>query len=131
MKIHQFNPEVYPVRLWVTITYNIRELSENFGLFPEGEIKWGDIWGKKATTAWVYKKDDKKLGVLIVFYKREHCNMENVAHEAAHAASFIWEYLGEVEMLGEEANAYLMGWIAKCCEIVKNYKNGQTNNVIN
>lgn len=38
-----------------------------------------------------------------------------IAHESTHAARLIWEHMGE-GCTGVEADAYLVGWIASCCD---------------
>jgi hypothetical protein len=117
--IHQFNPEIYPYKVWVAITNDIEELSRNFANDRDEEIAWGNIKVKSASTISVHKKDDVGYyGVLIVFYKRDSCIAKYISHESVHAADFLWEYLGE-NNIGNEANAYLVGWIADCIERVK------------
>lgn len=120
--IHEFSPCIYPYKIWVAITSNVGELSDKFSTFDGntlGEIKWGNIKLKHATTISVCSKDERgECGVLIVFYKRSSCTTKFITHEITHAVDYLWEYLGE-DIPGKEANAYLSGWIAECIEKVK------------
>lgn len=116
--IHQFDPLIYPVKLWVSITSNNSALKERFiWMYDESEV---DINFSKtdAITGLVRKKDNSLVGILIVFKNRKVCNIKNIAHESAHAVDDIWNRIGE-KNVGHEANAYLIGWIAGCIEQAK------------
>jgi hypothetical protein len=122
--IHQFNPEIYPYRIWVAITTDEEALKEYFNDYKNEELRVGDrIYISKAITCEVVKRETLDKGVLISFRNRKFMDASTITHESVHASSFLWVMMGEVE-IGEEANGYLSGWIAGCCETVKNYKHG-------
>jgi len=119
--IHQFDPVIYPVKLWVSITKDCKALSERFKWkYDDADIDI-DFDNTDAITGLVIQKEDNKIGVLIVFENKKFCNISNIAHEASHAVDDIWHRIGE-KNVGHEANAYLMGWIAKCIYEAKNSK---------
>ena len=64
------------------------------------------------------KKEDNLIGILIVFENVKSFTVKTIAHETAHAVKQIWNHLGE-DYFGDEATAYLSGWIADCCWKVK------------
>jgi len=120
--IHEFDPVIYPVKLWVIITINYEPLTQRFyeGL-DKKPLDIDFIQDHEAVTCLVQSKETKNYGVLIVFCGHKYCKQNNITHETAHAVDFIWEHICEKNP-GDEANAYLSGWIAECCEKVKNSK---------
>ncbi|MDR2286204.1 MAG: hypothetical protein LBE04_01820, partial [Prevotellaceae bacterium] len=60
-----------------------------------------------------------EFGVIIVF--RPKCfDCGTIAHEASHAAGYIFHYIG-CDMDAGEPTAYLIGWIADCCWKIKRH----------
>ena len=50
-------------------------------------------------------------------------DIETIAHEAMHVGLDLFHELDiEYDGLHQEALAYLIGWVAKCCEQVKKLK---------
>jgi hypothetical protein len=120
--IHQFDPVIYPIRLWVVTKYNGDEsaLKERFvHLLDRKELNFSIINQHEAVTYDVEEREDRKKGVLIVLSNIKYYKVKTIAHESTHAARSIWDHLGEGNGVGEEANAYLVGWIAGCIERVK------------
>lgn len=116
--IHQFDPVIYPVKLWVSITNDNNALNEQFQwAYDEPKIDI-DFESFDAITGAARQKESKLFGILIVFENKKLCSLKNIAHESSHAVDEIWRRLGE-ERAGNEANAYLIGWIAECIEKVK------------
>ena len=134
--IHQFNPEIYPYKLWIVITSEEFAVKERFNNGLNEELKL-NISGRcaKAITFQAVKKETLERGVMIIFTDKKYIGISEISHESTHAASFMWDMMGEKDIgeIGEEANAYLVGWIAGCCEAVKKYKkskDGQTNDTL-
>lgn len=116
--IHQFDPVLYPVKLWVSITSNSKALNDRFiWQYDDSDIDI-DFNISDAITGLARQRSDRMVGVLIVFENNHTCNIKNIAHEASHAVDGIWQRIGE-KNVGHEANAYLIGWIAECIEQVK------------
>ena len=57
-------------------------------------------------------KSDGNIGVLVSIINK-NIKVDVIAHEATHVANLIWDCIGENEP-SEEANAYLVGYAAKC-----------------
>ncbi len=123
--IHEFNPEVYPFKFYVAVfneeTDDVAAYAARFNDgWSNGPLKTDMIEENDAVTYFVSEVGhNNRKGVLIVFNRPEVLTMKVVTHECTHAARFIWRYLGE-DITGWEADAYLIGWMAKCIEEVKN-----------
>lgn len=119
VEIHQFDPVIYPVKLWVAITEDVQYLSERFVAHPSGKpLNNEPADSLFAFTQMVESKENGFYGVMIIFGEVENVISKYIAHEATHAARKIWDHIGE-RTTGEEADAYLVGWIADCIEKVK------------
>lgn len=119
--IHQFYCGVYPRTIFITCDATIDEVNEEF---PEGDTlnrPFIDI--EDHTNAIVDRVRNKNLlgGVLIRFSSVDAITFETVTHESTHAADFIFDYIGAEKKLMDEPYAYLCGFIAKCCQKVKEY----------
>lgn len=119
LKIHQFDPEIYPRKLWIIFSNN-PNLKNDFLDRNNNDLVL-DTSNCYAITIRVKEKKSKLLGELVIFESKEKCTPKNMAHEAAHVVSDIWADLGEDEP-GEEANAYLVGWVVDCMNTAKNFK---------
>ena len=118
MQIHQFDPVIYPFKLWVVVSKDLKTINESFTTL-DGNKVYFDV--PDNTDAWVGHiplKYDGLNGVLMVFENKKEMSVGNITHETNHALKVIWDYLGE-DVKGEEANAYLAGLIAECVWKVK------------
>ena len=123
VKIYQFDPEIYPFKLWIVITQN-EAVGERFiYIKTKQEINTDVIKLNEALTYHVEEKETGYKGCLIVFSEKKYMSVKTITHEATHAARMFWNQIGE-SPTGEEADAYLVGWIAKCIDEVKHFKNG-------
>lgn len=119
--IHEFDPVIYPRKLWITYDATADELNE---AFPSGDIngkRFEDEEGYFGITYRTKKGDTQKGGVLIRFAdNNEAMTSYNMVHEAIHAAGYICRYVGiEADWDNDEAFTYLATWIVKCCESIK------------
>ena len=118
-KIYQFDAVIYPIKLWVSITNDLTEITDKFlDLDTMGEFNYKTPTKVCAFMQMVLSKEDEFVGALCVFKNKKYCTTKMITHEATHAARRIWEHLNE-DPTGEEADAYLVGWIAGCIESVK------------
>lgn len=117
MNIFEFDPQIYPRKLWVSVGASTEELQEKFG---KDDIKdFGESY--YAETMAVQQKEPLLGGVLVRFQDLKVMTTENIAHEAAHASIEIFDYCDcRIDVDNQEPFAYLVGWIAKCCDEVKN-----------
>lgn len=117
MSIFQFDPQIYPRKLWVSVGASTEELQEKFG---KDDIKDLDE-SYYAETKAVQQKEPLLGGVLIRFQDLKAMTTENIAHEAAHAAIEIFDYCDcRIDVDNQEPFTYLAGWVARCCDEVKN-----------
>lgn len=119
--IHQFNPTIYPVKLWIIKTSNIIEVENKFLVHNNNEL---NIINREESSATTYNKiviykEINAYGVLILINSK--LSISEISHEATHAARVIWDWLGE-DITGIEADAYLVGWIADCINQVNTNK---------
>lgn len=111
IKIHQFDPQIYPRLLWIIFGATKYEpISDRFsdvGDFEEGV---------DARVIHVYDKVNNKGGVLIQFdSKKTAMDVSVVTHESIHAAMEIFDFVGaKLSFEDQEPFAYLAGWISKC-----------------
>lgn len=119
--IHQFDPLIYPVKLWVAITKDNKSLNERFMWKYDNSDIDIDFDNNDGITGLVKSRENNLIGVLIVFENKKAVTISNIAHESSHAVDDIWTRIGE-KNVGHEANAYLIGWIAKCINEAKNSK---------
>lgn len=118
MTIYEFDPAIYPINLWVCIGEDFDALN---GIFSDAEtdenIDFSKFKSFKAVTVNAIDKETGDFGVLIVI-KPEFSNYGTIAHEASHAAGYIFYHVG-ADMDCGEPTAYLIEWIVKCCEQIK------------
>ena len=119
--IHEFDPVIYPRKVWITHNATVKELNE---MFPSGDLygnKFKEEEGYFGITYRTQRGDTKKGGVLIRFAdNKEAMASWNMVHEANHAAAHICDYVGiKADWDNDEAFVYLATWIMKCCEKVK------------
>jgi len=125
---HEFSTEIYPRKLWIHIGVNKSTIEDRFILDEaySNDSDSFDTSGCNALVCAVRDKSDNKKGAIIIFTEKKNINFEVVSHEAVHVADYICQELGILSQEfsgGNEHYAYLVGWIAKCCEETKNYHN--------
>jgi hypothetical protein len=131
VKIHEFDPVLYPCRLWIAVNPTFDEVSEKFYQL-NSNVERCDFDHEYfdpshhiiARTYPVSIKGEGWMGLLIGIYKEKQCNVGTIAHEAAHSSDWICEQFGITTGSFEngEAYAYLVGWIAECIWKVKTGK---------
>ena len=123
--IYEFDPVIYPRKLWITYDATPEELNEKF---PSGDIngnKFKQEEGYYGMTEQVCLQEpdgsNGSGGILIRFDGNTKAMTPwNIAHEAIHAAGYICNYVGiAADWENDEAFTYLATWIIKCCEEVK------------
>lgn len=115
MKVYQFDPQIYPRKLWVAVGVPTEELNEKF----VDEIKDMDD-STDAETLPIQQKEPLLGGVLVRFENLKSMRPDNIAHEATHAALEIFDYVdARIQYDNQEPFAYLVGWVVKCIDEVK------------
>lgn len=109
--INTFNPQIYPRLLWIQVGQNSHPEQFCLSEFSDNEY---------AVTESAFDKIEKKGGVFIRFENIEAMTTKNISHESTHAAMEIFDYIGAVpDLKNQEPFAYLVSWIAECCDEVK------------
>ena len=119
--IHEFDPCIYPRLLWVVKGGSLEEIRKTleFGELGDDEQKGG------AVTISAYDNKEKKGGFLVWFPSASDMTKNSywMAHEASHVALGIFDYVGaEAKAEESEPFAYLVGWVFKCIDKVRKYK---------
>lgn len=123
MKIHQFDPIIYPRLLWVCTTANKDEMLKNFKL-NESELE-KSLYINGVTTCKTELLSSGKFGVLVFCNNKKQLTISNIAHESVHVADCIFEDIGATGQdfsQGNEPYAYLVGWASECIFNAKNFK---------
>lgn len=114
-KIHDFPLAIYPRLIWIAIT------TENkFEGFSELSAMDDSC---SAVVESAHDIENNKGGVFIRFASKKDMTANEIAHESCHAAMEVIDFIGaNVDYENQEYFCYLVGYIAKCCEKVKNNK---------
>ena len=119
-----FDFGIFPTSLFVSSEMNFDKLKESFAFDTEenGYIELSqkrfDSWGNSnGITASVLEKETMKKGFLVVMNTSDApipniC--DTVAHEATHVVDRLYNFIGVVNPIDTEINAYLIGWVTKC-----------------
>lgn len=109
---YEYDPIIYPRRLYVAIGYDIKFLRSVFSYDGGRELEDIDDNSNGVTYFEVMRKDNKKIGELVAFPCKKEMTMNVISHESSHVCDGIEEALGIIH--GGEHSSYLMGWIASC-----------------
>lgn len=111
--IHEFDPCIYPRLLWVVKGGSLEDISDMFENEAGG-----------AVTFPVRRRVDNRLGYCVWFPKAGDIrNLDWIAHESSHVALCIFNDVGAlITFEGQEPFAYLVGWVFKCVDEVRKYK---------
>jgi len=121
-KIYEFDPVIYPTRLWVCKQPNAEDVAELFYPFDnEGEIcdSFGDVFdegGQFANTVRVGNKESHWRGCLVSMFRPKECGAGICAHEALHYVALLSEQF-DIPLGGfdtSEPLAYLEQWATNC-----------------
>ena len=119
----EYNPQIYPRRLWVMYDTSEEEIDKCFTDKYGNPLDHGDEpMSNGSYGGAVYDECVSKaggyLGNLVVFPKRRDMTLRNVSHEALHTLLSIYDVCG-LELVPKGKNehlTYLMGWISDCID---------------
>lgn len=112
-KIYEFDPQIYPRKLWVAVTKGTFSDVFDTELKELGEYDNADVNN-------VHHKEKDLGGLLIRFRSADEITAENTTHESTHVAIEIFDYIeARIDTNNQEPFAYLCGWVAGCIEEVK------------
>lgn len=126
IQIHQFNPVIYPRKLWVVKgKESLASILDMFSDYNDKEIKFDeDVTMFGAITINVIKKRTFEYGVLV--WMREEYDVKTIAHESVHFASLVFSSCNMTmgfDCGKDEHFAYLVGFSADCINQVVTNKN--------
>lgn len=108
----EFDPIMFPRKLWVYVGKDIEGLKSVFKDFEEPDAEYnGFVCGE------VTRKSDYEIGVVVVFPSRKDMTLKTMVHEASHIVDSIEDAIGAEH--GGEWSAYLEGWVVGCLDLVK------------
>lgn len=112
--LHEFKCGIYPRMVWIMIGTETPECLQ---------VEDMDDSNCEASVDDAIRKEDMAFGFLLRFRSKKQMNHKTIAHESSHVAMMIFKAIGaSVDLDNQEPFAYLVGWVADCCEKVKNYK---------
>lgn len=121
-KIYEFDPVIYPIRLWVSKRPSKEDVSEHFYPFNNSDEMvddFGDVFSRTgcyANTLIVGKKKEHIKGCLVSIMLPGSVGAGVCAHEALHFAAYLSERfdipLGDFDR--SEPLAYFMQWATNC-----------------
>ena len=119
LKVDQYDPQIYPFKLYVVKNYTEADVKKLFNITPE-ELEGDDH--RCATTIFgvQYKNNNECSCVVLLSSKTMKCrdlaeNVDTCAHEALHFVIHTMECIGtECSSTTSEAYCYLLGWATKC-----------------
>lgn len=130
-KIHEFNPTVYPFRLWVGVKLPYEEVDDGFYALSQDMERMDftlDMYSHDrfcvVTCYPACSKSDGFIGILCIIHKPEFLSVGKMAHEASHITDFLCDRIGLNGFNFEdgEARAYFTEWAADCINQVKTGK---------
>ena len=121
--LSEFDPVIYPYKLWVIVNKSPDIIADIFNEYDGAEVLFHkyDTHMMGAFTMPVMRKSDGMYGVVLFFRGKKDMTFQLVAHEASHGAKYLFEHINS-EITQHEPFEYVVGWIAKCCGIVKSNK---------
>lgn len=94
VKIHEFDPVIYPFKLWIMVTNNVNDVNNNF-TDRKGNLIDKEYFDRQAAiTQFVIKKDTEQYGVLISFNNKKCLDINTIAHESYHFADYFADEMG-------------------------------------
>lgn len=126
-EIYEFDPVIYPTRLWVCKKPSTEDVAELFYPFNnDGEIvdSFGDVledvYGKYANILIVGNKKSRMRGCLVSIFMPGSCRAGVCSHEALHYIAYLSEQF-DIPLGGfdtSEPLAYLEQWATNCIDSV-------------
>ena len=119
-KIYEFDPVIYPFRLYVAVMPTFDECDSRFyfldyddEVVDDAEKEFTRSSSSIATTFVVSNREDGWKGCLVAIWKRSQCGAGVCAHEATHVYDYVDNSLGLNcnTFASGEPKAYLVQWI--------------------
>lgn len=130
VKIYEFDPVIYPTRLWVAIRPTFEDVKDVFGFLDEdgNEVNVEDEFKHKDTsiaqTYSVYDRESGWKGCFVTIWKKNEVRCGIITHESMHCVDWLDDALGglgSVEgraFMTGEPRSYYGQWVANNIEDV-------------
>ena len=128
--IHEFDPVIYPFRLWVSVNPTYEQISEKFYALTEDMGRMDidkhqfdhDIFSI-ATTCPVSDKKSGWIGCIVNIWKPNRFTIKELCHESSHVSDYCFEEFGMTTRCFKDGEpyAYFIGWIANCIDSEMNF----------
>lgn len=123
-KIHEFDPLLYPFKLWVAKDPKLDDVKDDFwGMDDKSSMieLTGDNfyqYGCIASTFPIRSKETLEKGCLVCLWRPKDVGVGVICHEATHVVDWVCDEWGlsGFSFEGGEARAYLAQWVANCIE---------------
>lgn len=121
-RVHEYDPVIYPTRLWVTACTDTDKLRKSFIFLTDDDEECEErITIESNTIARTLSVADRKsgwMGCLVIIAMRDKCNTGIIAHESTHCTDWLCDHLGVsgFSFMEGEARAYYTQWVADCIE---------------
>lgn len=123
-KIFEFDPVIYPTRVWVAVSPSYDDVNDKFyfldesldEVVEESKEKFDKHCSAIATTFAVVDRESAWKGVLVAIWRRKETGYGVVSHESTHCTDFLCDQLGigGYSFNDGEPRAYYTQWVANC-----------------
>lgn len=123
-RVYEFDPVIYPTRVWVTKCSDIDILAKTFTFLDDNDEEYKDKVDIGRTTIVrvlsVAHKKSAWMGCLAVINLPKQCDVGIIAHESGHVTDWLCDHLGVsgFTFVEGEARQYYAGWVARCIDKV-------------
>lgn len=122
--IYEFDPVIYPTRVWVSISPTYDDVCRRFDFLSDDseEIvtlrrsEYESHFTAVATTFVVVDKKSRWKGVLVAVWSKSDAGVGVMSHESTHATDWMCDQFGVNGFCFKdgEARAYYAQWVANC-----------------
>ena len=123
-KVYEFDPIIYPMRLWISVKPTTDEIQKDFFVFDENDEEVDTIEPFDDTTiARTFSVAHRKstwMGCYIAVLKPRQCDAGIITHESVHVTDWMCDHFGlrGFSFMDGEARAYFAQWVARCIDNV-------------
>ena len=129
-KIYEFDPQIYPTRLWVAINPSLDDVKDVFGFLDEDgkEVNTDTAFTHSASTIAqtysVYNKESHWKGCFVAIWRKADTGCGVISHETSHCADWLDDEIGGLGGVDGalfntgEPRAYYVQWLAEKIEDV-------------
>ena len=129
-KIFEFDPVVYPTRIWVSVNPSAEDLQKKFDFLDDNDqiidkVDLNDYFNAMATTFSVKDRNSLWKGCCVCLWRPKQIGVGVIAHESGHCTDWLCDELGigGFSFKDGEARQYYTQWVANSIYSVLKKKN--------